>query len=74
MILLQNIHALLKMTCLTCHRFRSDEHVKKLFLVQNELLDKGLIIAAQQVYCIRILSWKRKILSLVTFPTNIDKL
>jgi hypothetical protein len=40
---------MLKMTCMTCHRFRAEEHIKKLFLVQNKLLDKGLIIAAQKV-------------------------
>ncbi len=39
---------LLKMTCLTCHRFRIDDHLKRLYLVQQRLLDRGLIIQAQQ--------------------------
>lgn len=39
--------SLLKMTCMTCHRFRIEDHLKKLYLVQQKLLDKGLIIAAQ---------------------------
>ena len=39
---------LLKMTCLQCHRFRVAEHLKKLYNVQQRLLDCGDIIAAQQ--------------------------
>jgi len=39
---------LLKMTCMQCHRFRVPEHLKKLYYVQQQLLDCGDIIAAQQ--------------------------
>ena len=38
---------LLKMSCVTCHRFRIEDHFKKLYLVQQELLDHGLVIQAQ---------------------------
>ena len=40
---------LLKMSCMTCHQFRVPQHVRKLFLVQQILLDSGNIIAAQKV-------------------------
>jgi DNA-directed RNA polymerase I subunit RPA1 len=39
---------MLKMTCVTCHRFRIEDHLKRLYLVQQKLLDQGLIIQAQQ--------------------------
>lgn len=38
----------LKMSCVTCHRFRIEEHLKTLYLVQNRLLDHGLVIQAQE--------------------------
>ena len=38
---------LLKLTCITCHKFRVPEYQKELFLVRQKLLERGLIIAAQ---------------------------
>ena len=43
---------LLKMSCITCHRFRIEDHYKKLYLVQQELLDHGLVIQAQEAQAI----------------------
>ena len=39
---------LVKITCLHCHRFKMPEYFKTLFLIQQKLLDAGLINAAQQ--------------------------
>ena len=39
---------MLKISCMQCHRFRVPEHIKKLYYVQQRLLDCGDIIAAQQ--------------------------
>ena len=39
---------MLKISCMHCHRFRVPEHIKKLYYVQQRLLDCGDIIAAQQ--------------------------
>ena len=38
---------LLKMSCMTCHKFRVPPHLRQLYLVQQRLLDHGNIIAAQ---------------------------
>lgn len=45
----QTILQILKLSCMTCGRFRMPEYLKKLFLVQQKLLERGLIIEAQQV-------------------------
>ena len=42
-----SILRLLKMSCMTCHTFRVPKHLRKLYLVQQTLLDYGNIIAAQ---------------------------
>ena len=39
---------LLKMSCMTCHKFRVPPHLRQLYLVQQTLLDYGNIIAAQK--------------------------
>ena len=44
----QTIHRMLKVTCIYCHRFRMPDYVKTLFLVQQRLLDAGLINAAEE--------------------------
>merc|ERR1719187_1163315 len=41
------IHRLLKITCLHCHKFKMPEYFKTLFLIQQKLLDAGMINAAQ---------------------------
>ena len=38
---------MLKITCLHCHKFKMPEYFKTLFLIQQKLLDAGLINAAQ---------------------------
>jgi len=38
---------LLKITCLHCHKFKMPEYCKTLFLIQQKLLDAGMINAAQ---------------------------
>ena len=43
------VQRLLKVTCLHCHRFKMPQSKKTLFIVQLELLDAGLINAAQTV-------------------------
>ena len=48
-LLYSNILQLIKLSCITCHKIRVPAIVKKLFLVQQGLLEQGLIIAAQQV-------------------------
>ena len=39
---------LLKMSCVTCHHFKVEDHMKRLYLVQQELLDHGMVIQAQE--------------------------
>ena len=39
---------LLKMSCITCHNFRIEDHLKKLYLIQQELLNQGLVTQAQE--------------------------
>ena len=39
---------LLKMSCVTCHHFKVEDHLKRLYLVQQELLDHGMVIQAQE--------------------------
>ena len=41
---------LLKMSCVTCHRFKIEDHLKRLYLVQQELLDHGLVIQGIYLY------------------------
>merc|ERR1719412_1545604 len=36
------------MSCVTCHRFKIEDHLKRLYLVQQELLDHGMVIQAQE--------------------------
>ncbi len=38
----------LKLSCLACHRLRVPDYSKELMLVQQKLLDRGLIIGAQR--------------------------
>ena len=40
----------LKMSCINCHSFRIEDHLKKLYLIQQELLNEGLIIQAQEAH------------------------
>jgi DNA-directed RNA polymerase I subunit RPA1 len=44
----KTLHHLLKITCIYCHRFKMPDYSKTLFLVQQKLLDAGLINAAQE--------------------------
>jgi len=44
----QTLHRLLKITCIYCHKFRMADYCKTLFLVQQRLLDAGLINAAEE--------------------------
>ena len=44
----QTLHRLLKITCIYCHKFKMPDYCKTLFLVQQKLLDAGLINAAQE--------------------------
>ena len=39
---------LLKMSCMACHKFRVPPHLRQLYIVQQELLDHGNIIAAEK--------------------------
>ena len=39
---------ILKMSCMTCHKFRVPPHLRQLYLVQQNLLDFGKIIAAEK--------------------------
>ena len=36
------------MSCVTCHHFKVEDHLKRLYLVQQELLDHGMVIQAQE--------------------------
>ena len=36
------------MSCVTCHHFKVEDHMKRLYLVQQELLDHGMVIQAQE--------------------------
>ena len=44
----QTLHRMLKVTCIYCHKFRMPDYAKTLFLVQQRLLDAGLINAAEE--------------------------
>ena len=44
----QTLHRLLKITCIYCHKFRMADYCKTLFLMQQRLLDAGLINAAEE--------------------------
>ena len=39
---------LLKITCINCHSFKVEDHLKRLYMVQEELLDHGLVIQSQE--------------------------
>ena len=41
-LLYNTILKILKMSCISCHTFRVPNHFKKLYLVQQKLLDRGI--------------------------------